>query len=181
MKITFVRHTSVDIEPGTCYGRTDVALKNTFPSEAEKVKQKLRDKISLIGEDFDAVYCSPLSRCKLLADTCGYSCAIPDSRLLEMNFGDWELKKFDDIKDPKLQEWFDDWFNVSPPGGESFLDQNRRVKSFLDDLMISKNKNILIFTHAGVIMNAMLILNLADIKSLFSHQPPYGGFLEVEI
>ena len=181
MKITFVRHTAVDVEPGICYGRTDVPLKQTFPEEAAKAREAILTAMESNGEPFDAVFRSPLSRCRLLADACGYEDAIPDERLLEMNFGEWEMKRYDDIKDTRLQEWFDDWLHVSPPGGESFLDQNMRVRSFLDDMKKSGKENILVFTHAGIMMNVMLILGMASKERLFDSQPPYGGLLTVEV
>ncbi|MDE6338625.1 MAG: histidine phosphatase family protein, partial [Muribaculaceae bacterium] len=82
-KITFVRHTAVDVEPGVCYGRSDVALKSTFREEALCVSNSLKDAIKKNGKPFDAVYRSPLSRCRLLAEACEYPDAIPDERLYE--------------------------------------------------------------------------------------------------
>lgn len=181
MKITFIRHTAVDVEPGVCYGRTDVPLKPTFPEEAAKVRETIIKAITSNGKPFDAVYRSPLSRCRLLAEACGYNEAIPDDRLLEMNFGEWEMQRYDDIKDPRLQEWFDDWLHVTPPGGESFHDQHLRVRSFLEDMKKSGKENILVFTHAGIMMNTMLILNLVPLDRLFSSQPSYGDLLELTI
>ena len=52
-----------------------------------------------------------------LAEFCGYPDAIRDNRLKEINFGAWEMQSYDDITDPKLQEWFDDYINVRPPEG----------------------------------------------------------------
>jgi len=181
MKITFVRHTSVDVEPGVCYGRTDVPLKPTFPEEAIKVKAAIEEATAKMGKDFDAIYRSPLNRCRLLAEACGYPEALPDTRLLEMNFGEWEMKRFDDIKDPQLQRWYDDWMNITPTGGESFIDQNIRVKAFIDEMSASGHDNVLVFTHAGVMMNALLLTGRAKADNLFSSQPPYGGLLEIPI
>lgn len=181
MKITFVRHTAVDVEPGVCYGRTDVPVKESFPQEAAIVRKILEKTVEETGEEFDAVYRSPLSRCRKLADACGYPNAIPDERLYEMDFGEWEMQKYDEITDPRLQQWFEDWMNVSAPGGESFADQNRRVASFIDDMKKSGFKNVLAFTHAGVMMNAMLLYNLATTENMFSLQPVYGSLLTIEV
>ena len=38
MRVTLVRHTSVDVPQGTCYGHTDVPVKTSFPEEAALVK-----------------------------------------------------------------------------------------------------------------------------------------------
>ena len=50
MEAVLVRHTSVDVPPGVCYGRTDVPLKATFPQEATAVAA------ALPTPPFDAVY-----------------------------------------------------------------------------------------------------------------------------
>lgn len=34
MEVILIRHTSVDVPPGMCYGQTDVPLKPTFETEA---------------------------------------------------------------------------------------------------------------------------------------------------
>ena len=39
MEIILIRHTSVDVPKGTCYGQTDVPLKPTFEQEAA-IKQQ---------------------------------------------------------------------------------------------------------------------------------------------
>lgn len=180
MKITFVRHTAVDVPPGVCYGQTDVGLRDTFPEEAETVHNNL-EKIKMeTGKDFDAIYRSPLSRCRRLADACGYKDAVPDPRILEMNFGEWEMKKFDDIRDPHLQEWYDDWQHVRATGGESIMDQHDRVRDFIEAMKSSGHNDILVFTHAGVIMNAMLMSGVATPDTIFAKQPPYGGIVTLE-
>ena len=116
MEVVLIRHTSVDVPRGVCYGQTDVPLKSTFTEEAEVVKGLLS-----LHEPFDAVYTSPLSRCRHLATHCGYSDAMRDDRIMEINFGEWEMQAYDEIKDPRLQEWYDDYLNVAATGGESFM------------------------------------------------------------
>lgn len=180
MRIVFVRHTAVNVESGVCYGRYDVGVKDTFPEEADRVKTALSEITARSGKGFDAVYRSPLSRCALLAEACGYGEAIPDNRLLEMNFGEWEMKRYEEIRDPRLQEWYDDWVNVAPTGGESFLDQYRRVEAFIAEIKESGKENVLVFAHAGVMMNAMLVAGMASVENIFDRQPPYGGLLEIE-
>ena len=107
MKVYLIRHTAVDVPSGTCYGQTDVPLKSTFEAEAA---QTLRN---LSGTHFDHVYSSPLSRARRLAGYCGYPDPECDDRLMEINFGEWEMQRFDAISDPRLQEWFDDYFHVA--------------------------------------------------------------------
>ena len=33
MEVIFIRHTSVDVPPGVCYGQTDVPLRHSFEQE----------------------------------------------------------------------------------------------------------------------------------------------------
>ena len=117
MRLVFIRHTSVAVERGVCYGQSDVPVAETFETEAEAVKMRLD------AYRFDRVYSSPLSRCMKLAAYCGYNNPITDSRLLEMNFGEWEMKRFDEITDPRLRLWYDDYLNVQATGGESAMEQ----------------------------------------------------------
>ena len=135
MKLYIARHTSVDVPQGTCYGHTDIPLRNTFNEEAEAVKQKLD------GLHFDKVYTSPLSRCTRLASFCGFENAIKEKRIMEINFGEWEMKPFDSIIDPRLQDWFNDFIHVRPTGGESFIDLYGRVTQFLEELFGSIKEN----------------------------------------
>ena len=100
INLTFIRHTSVDVPPGVCYGQTDVPLAPSFPEEALIVKD------GLAGIHFDEIYCSPLSRCVRLAEYCGFTTPKFDKRLMEMNFGEWEMIRYDKITDPRLQEWY---------------------------------------------------------------------------
>lgn len=174
MKVTFIRHTSVDVEPGVCYGFSDVPLRDTFTEEAEEVKKQL----ALMK--FDEVYTSPLSRCVKLADYCGFSDAIRDDRLREMNFGEWEMKRYEDIKDPHLDEWYEDYMNVPATGGESFRDQGVRLQSFIDEVR-PHHEHIAVFSHGGIIMHALLMAGAENEEDIFSMQPSYGGILTVNL
>ncbi len=175
MEVWLVRHTSVDVPAGTCYGRSDVPLRTTFDEEAAAVRKTLAD------TRFDAVWCSPLSRCVRLAEACGYPDAQRDARLLELNFGAWEMRRFDEIDDPQLQHWFDDWLHVRPTGGESFADQIVRVGGFLDELRRRPIGRALLFVHGGVQLCAGVYAGLFPPEEAFSHQLPYGSILKITI
>ena len=61
MVVYLIRHTSVDVPQGVCYGQTDVPLNPTFEEEAAQTSARLK------GLQFDKVYMSPLTRCVRLA------------------------------------------------------------------------------------------------------------------
>jgi alpha-ribazole phosphatase len=204
MNFFFVRHTSVDVLPGICYGQTDVPLKRTFIEEAKAVKARLAD-MKLSEGGFDSVYCSPLQRCRMLADYCGYDSGVSqlykssvmeekcselqrgdkcivESRIMEIDFGEWEMHAFDEIKDPRLQEWYDDYLHVSATGGESFQQQYVRVSSFIEEvrnLPVLRHKNVLVFTHGGVIICAQLYAGLINPEQAFSALSPYGSIIKI--
>ena len=129
MEVILIRHTSVDVPPGVCYGQTDVPLKATFEQEAAVTAAGLKAFLP-----FDKVYTSPLTRCVRLAAYCGYPDATRDRRIMEINFGAWEMKPFQTNDDPRLKEWYADYLNVAATGGESFAMQYQRVSQFLDEL-----------------------------------------------
>lgn len=177
MSVYLVRHTEVDVPKGICYGRTDVGLKAGFEAEAEQVSNRLS------GILFERVYTSPLSRCTRLADYCGFPHAIRDDRLMELNFGDWEMQSFDRITDPRLLEWYEDYLHVRPTGGESFLDLLHRVSGFLDQLRneTSEESNSLVFTHGGVQLCALIHAEKRPPEDAFRlvKPPPYGSIVKV--
>lgn len=179
MRITFVRHTEVDVPAGVCYGRTDVALKTSFPDEAAEVRRNLM-RLAPDAGVYDGAYTSPLSRCTRLAEVCGYADAVRETSLMELDFGRWEMLRFDEIKDPELQGWYDDWFNTPAGGGESMARQLERVRGFLTRCHLEGKRDIIVFTHAGVILCAGLLAGEAEKENLFDYKPPYGGIVRTD-
>lgn len=175
MKVTLIRHTAVDVPKGVCYGQTDVPLKETFEEEATVTSGNLSN------ETFDKVFVSPLSRCVRLAEYCGYGDATRDDRLKEINFGEWEMQRFMDIKDPMLQEWFRDYMNVPAKGGESFVMLQKRVSEFLDELKQQDYQHVAIFAHGGVLMCAEIYAGKINPEEAFGNLTPYGGIVQIEI
>ncbi len=174
-EVWLVRHTAVDVPPGTCYGRSDVPLRESFEAEAEIVRR------ALDGELFDVVRCSPLSRCVRLAVACGYGDAGRDERLLEINFGAWEGRLFEEIDDPTLHVWYADYLHARPTGGETFDEQRARVADFLEELRAGADRCVLVFTHGGVILAAGIHAGLFAPEEAFSHIPPYGGIVKIKL
>jgi len=175
MEVYMIRHTAVDIPLGVCYGQTDVPLKDSFEKEAAIVKENIRD------ITFDAYFTSPLSRCTRLATYCGFSDAIHDNRLKELNFGDWEMQEFNRIYDPRLAEWFQDYLHVPATNGESFEHLHTRVSHFLDELKTKDYKQVAIFAHGGVLIAAQVYAGLVDAKEGFKNLTPYGGIIKLNI
>lgn len=175
MKITLIRHTSVAVAPGTCYGASDVEVASTFTEEALKVANQLS------GKNFDAVFSSPLSRCRKLAAFCGYPHPRTDERLKELNFGEWEMQKWEHIQDPFLEEWYKDWLHLPAGHGESFLQQYHRVCEFLEEIKREAFVSPAVFAHGGVLRCAQIYAGEAGFSEAFVLNLPYGCVLELDI
>ncbi len=176
MKITLIRHTSVDVPQGTCYGQTDVPVKSTFPEEAALVKSNLE-----AYTPFDKVYTSPLTRAVQLATYCGYPDAQRDKRLLEMNMGDWEMRLYNDIRDPYINDWYNNYLHLPTPHGESFEMQFHRVSQFLDELRQQPYENVAVFAHGGILISAQVYAGLVTFDNAFSALLPYGGITQIQL
>ncbi len=175
MKLILIRHTSVDVDKGVCYGQSDVPLASSFTEEAAEVRRKL------MSYDIEKAYCSPLTRCRALARYCGYADAVMDARLMEMDFGAWEMKRYDEIDDPRLQEWFDDYINVRATGGESSVMQRDRFLKFIEDINDGSDSVVAIFTHGGILIHALVCFKGMTYDSAFTSHPGYGAIVEIDI
>lgn len=178
MEVLLVRHTSVDVPRGTCYGWTDVPVRSTFEEEAAKTFENLKPYMP-----FDKVYSSPLTRAKKLAEFCGYNNPIIDHRLKEMNMGDWEMRMYDEIEinDPKIKLWHNDYTHLSATNGESFTNMYGRVSSFLDGLKQNSFRRVCIFAHGGVLICAGIYGGLFSKENAFKHLVGYGELEKIEI
>ncbi|WP_372751067.1 alpha-ribazole phosphatase [Labilibaculum sp.] len=171
MEIYLIRHTKVNVEPGVCYGQKDVELADSYPKELELIKEKLKN------IDFDLVITSPLNRAKQLATDIFGEKVEEDLRLMELNFGDWEGKVWDEIKDPLLQVWMNDFVNKKCSNGESFVMLRDRVLEFWNEIKSKDCNKVAVFTHGGVIRTIMAIEK--NIKLEDSFNEPAADFGEL--
>ncbi len=153
-----IRHTSVDVPAGVCYGQSDVAPAPSYEEEKEEIKKVIA------GIKFIKIFSSPLNRCKkLAADIAPVGTGIEyDKRLMELDFGQWEMQPWNDIsKTERAQIWFADFVNVKCPGGESYGDLLNRVENFIKELkeQYSGKEDVLVIAHGGVIRAFHALLN----------------------
>ncbi|MBP3776073.1 MAG: alpha-ribazole phosphatase family protein [Prevotella sp.] len=176
MQVILIRHTSVDVPPGTCYGWTDVPTRDTFEQEAEITKHQL-----MTYGKIDTAFSSPLTRALKLAAYCGFTDARIDDRLKEMNMGDWEMQRYEDIQDPYIEEWYQDYLHLPTPHGESFQMQCQRVAAFLDELKTMDYQRVSIFAHGGVLVAAGIYGKLFSEENAWDHLVSYGGIQCIDI
>jgi len=105
-----------------------------------------------------------------------------DSRLKEMNFGEWEGRRWDDIVDSNLQSWMDDYLNVRTTKGESWQDLKLRVNEFLTEIVLCDVRSTrIIVTHAGVIRTINHLLTGESMDAEFSKPVPFATALGLTI
>ena len=109
-------------------------------------------------------YVSPLKRAiqtaEALSKFVNYSKMVRENKLIEQNFGDWSGKKISDVwevlKECKTKHNFSFISpDFSPPNGESFKEQSKRVGIWLKKLDVLKGKSIVIISHAGTIRSIL--------------------------
>lgn len=164
MELYFVRHVQPAVKAGICYGQLDVPLAEGY--------EALHEEIALLLKPFDAIYTSPLQRCRSLAALLSEN-YIVDARLQELNFGEWEGMKWDEIDSTLMDYWGANYIAAGPPGGESLQDLVNRLKAFLQEL--PAHNKIAIITHAGVIRAARHILEHKPMQEVMSEKINYGG------
>ncbi len=177
MLLHLIRHTSVGVPQGTCYGWTDVPVSETFNAEAAGLRRRLE------GLTFTHVYSSPLSRALLLAEACGYTHPVVDDRLREMHMGDWEMRRFTDLHGPALQAYYNNYIDTPTPDGESFRQLYGRVASFLDELRhtLPADASVALFCHGGPIICAQVYAGVAPLERGYELMPAYASLTTVEL
>lgn len=173
MYIYCLRHTKVNVHSNICYGKSDVELDSNFISDFIKIKSKLEQ------IEYQNLYSSPLKRCTKLADFINNNYII-DQRIIEINFGDWELKNWNDINDEYSKKWMNNWVETPSPNGESLKEMIFRVHNFINDIKLKK-ENCLIITHSGVIRCIYHIINNTQIKDFFKFNIEYGELIKFEV
>tara|TARA_R110002073_G_scaffold18564_10_gene68614 strand:+ start:8346 stop:8867 length:522 start_codon:yes stop_codon:yes gene_type:complete len=149
MSLILLRHTRPEGADGICYGRTDLPLAAGFEADVARLLAELPAITRILS--------SPLSRClrlaRAIADARGHTVEI-DDRLIEMDFGQWENRPWDDIPREQIDAWLMDFDHARPHGGESVTQLSSRARAGFD-AAVAGPVPALAVTHAGVIKAAM--------------------------
>lgn len=153
MEIIFVRHGESEgnlLE--LMYGSSDFGLTEKGKLQAAKAGHLLKN----MNYKPDRIVVSSLKRTHQTLESMGFSLqnAAKDSRLDERHLGDLEGMEFREIHKvyPNLfQEWNANWLHYKPGGGESHLEFQTRIRSFLTELLddSSEGERILAVCHGG--------------------------------
>lgn len=135
----FVHGTTTDNEKDLSSGQNDVALSELGIQQSKELTEKTKDL------HFDVVFTSDLSRAVDSAKlTWGeHYPIIPDARLRECNYGDYNGKPSDEVE--PLQEQS---ITTPMPNGESYEMVRQRVAEFLEFLKANYDgKHVAIVAH----------------------------------
>lgn len=171
-----MRHTSVAVDSSLVYGRTDVDVASSFLTEAEAARARL----SVIWpEGPTIIISSPAQRCQRLAQHLGTVDRV-DERLWEMDFGAWELQRWDELPRAELDAWSRDFVLVHPPGGESYGELALRVYHCLRQTVESAmqsdgDERLLVVAHGGVIRSALAHYLEIPLRRSFDVQIDYAS------
>jgi alpha-ribazole phosphatase len=188
MEIILVRHTTPlsydktgSVSKGVCYGQTDLDVVEGFEDEREVVLSKI---LALkAGEKQAVIHASPLMRCAKLAHFLGEKLdAIVnfETRLMELNFGAWENRAWNDLPQDDLMLWMNDFVTARPPDGESYDELNERVFNFLKSLQVADNQCVILVTHAGVMRALMAYSAGLPLAKAFDVKLEYGAVCAIE-
>lgn len=165
--LILMRHTTPAVAPGTCYGRTDLELANSFEAEAKAALAALPPPRRIVT--------SPLQRCRRLAEAAasafGVAVEVEDA-LIEMDFGAWEGRPWEALPRAELDAWAADFLDARPHGGECVRQMRDRVAPVLAAL--AADDAVLAVTHAGILKVAA---HLQDLPDAWRHSVPFGGTL----
>lgn len=142
--IYIVRHGQTDWNLKRIYqGRIDIELNSKGIEQANALQEKLKD------VKFDYVFCSPLKRALQTAQIITNHHISIDERLIERCNGEFEGKKIEDCPtDYDFNDPADSRYGI-----ENITEFKNRIAGFLQDVCAKhKNKDVLIVTHAGVIL-----------------------------
>jgi alpha-ribazole phosphatase len=156
MQLYLIRHPKTVVKDGICYGRTDLAVD---AAEVERIAALLMPRLP---DNID-IWSSPLQRCRLLAERIAESRGVTfqtDPRLMEMDFGAWEMQSWDAVPREEIDAWTNDVAYYRPGGGESVFQAAVRVKQFADECR-HRAAPAAIICHAGTIR---LLLACAEFK-----------------
>jgi alpha-ribazole phosphatase len=176
MIIYLLRHTKPNVPNDTFYGHTDIdVIQEDFEKNAPRLKKFLPlDKL-------DKVISSPLQRCyKLACEFTNHQVPETDERLMELNFGDWEMQNWNKIDRNKIKAWTKNFVTAEAPNGESHYQLYQRVTNFWNELLEKNYKKVCIVTHAGVIRALLAHVLEMPIRKGFSIKLHYNELIRVD-
>ena len=186
MKLWLLRHARVTLDAGLCYGASDV------PADAALTQAAAEAAAAPLPQGLP-VWVSGLGRAQQLALALqalrpDLRPPLTDTRLNEMDFGHWELQRWDAVPRAAFDVWMADFAQHRFGGAESVDQLISRVADAVDDTRaaVGGAGEALWITHAGVIRSALyLALNgrrsIGSVKEWPKDAPDTGGWLTLDL
>ncbi|WP_304545091.1 histidine phosphatase family protein [Sulfurimonas microaerophilic] len=176
MNLVLVRHSEVLEEyQGKYNGHIDIPLSKKGLEDAKALGRQLQH------YNFDAVYCSDLTRAKeTLAQFALPLKPLYTKELREKSWGKHEGMSFEEIEASGIKyTTFSEW--VEQLDGERVTEFTDRIENFfLSYLKEQKDlKTVLIVTHSGVIKTLLQIINAQTLEESFSKPIRYSSVTEI--
>lgn len=149
MTMYVVRHGRTEANAGgLLLGRADPALDEVGRHQAAQLAAALPIGAKIVS--------SPLGRCVETAEVIGGGSSPElDERLIELDYGDFDLQPLSEISAETWAQWRADP-DFRPPGGESLSELATRVGAALDELApIAADGDVVIVTHVSPIKAAL--------------------------
>lgn len=176
MDIYLIRHSAVYNPNKLCYGQSEIPLEENFTHYFNSLEESLGTAL----KNNAIFYSSPLRRCTKLASFLSNNNFISDNRIMELNFGNWELQPWDTIDSQQLNPWMADFVNYKTPNGENFIDLAHRCSLFWEQILQhTSHQNLFIITHAGVIRAILAHILQFPLHNSFDIQIDYASITKI--
>lgn len=181
-----LRHGAI-ATPGILAGKTDVELSDVGRKQLVQAVGSLTNIARCIS--------SPLIRCQEQALIYCQQQNLPlevDSKIQEMNFGDWDGQSYQALwqidnqsTDSTIGDFWQNPWQHQPPKGETMDNFVSRVDHWWQEYCAENNSSTtLVFTHAGVIKHLLariLDLPIPGIAHMASIEVPYGHIIKISL
>ncbi len=177
MRIAFLRHGPTDWnEEGRIQGRINMPL-------SAAGRAKMAGLLPPAGFEPARAFTSPLGRARETAKLLGFPDAVPDARLSEHHWGEWEGLTRDEILARDGADCFEragTAADFTPKGGESTRDLLARVASFIADVGKGGSDAIAI-AHRGVLRSAYTLATGWDMATSMPAKLDLSGALILRV
>jgi len=148
MKLYLVRHGEAEGSAGRAVGHLDLPLSAAGARDIETLAATWQGPAPRI---FTSDLRRAVESARILGVRLGVE-PVVDARLREVSFGDWDGQLWDEVHQrdrDRLEAWGGRWWELAPPGGETFTDLSRRVLAWLREL--PEEEAVMAVAHGGSI------------------------------
>ncbi|MFQ5943120.1 MAG: histidine phosphatase family protein [Anaerolineales bacterium] len=172
-RLILIRHGETDWNrEGRYTGQTDIPLNDVGLRQARNLAERLREEL------LDALYSSDLARAtmtsRLVSEVTGTKVRL-DTRLREINQGEWEGLPFNEIRN-RYRRILDlrkkEPLSAAPPGGETIGEVQSRVLDSLEDILGNyPHRTVAIVSHGLPLAIIKTHFNDLPIEAIWDHIP----------